>query len=478
MTQPPPPSVIIGHWTERGPAHVENEDCAAAGVVPSGLALVLADGMGGRDMAAMAARVAVNTVSSVLAEATANQHLIQRALEAAHLNLQQLSAKDGTRRLGAACAVGVIEGSRFWMGNTGDVRVYRVLQSGGTVRLSQDHTLLQQRLDAGEIEWSRSQGHPDGRVLSGFLGQRGSLTALVEDAPLPLRVGDRLVLCSDGVGATVKDSEIGQLASTLTPAMAARKMVEFARERGSRDDATVIVAQLGQPDQEGITAPLAVLVLPPPPESTVLDRSTLVQMVLRRDKRAIALAAAIAALVLVALIVRAWLLDSSDTAPPAQTPTISMLRGAPGDIEPPEPDAGPAPDVAATAEAPPRPQTVAEALSRQGAARQEILDVLQGRHRQELLALGKLPALAPDSTLPPPLPRIFDAAGDDDERTLILAGHLQELVLDGDTLGLRRLDAETTFRAARPEVARILVRLVEMQTEPLFQRWALEHLRR
>lgn len=471
MTHPDPPSVTIGHWTDRGPSHVENEDCAAAGAVGAGVALVLADGMGGRDRGGMAARIAVNTVSSVLGEGAPTAHTLHEALEAAHVNIQHLSAKDGTRRLGAACAVALIDGTRLWMANTGDVRIYRVMESGGIVRLSRDHTLLQQRLDAGEIEWSRSQGHPDGRVLSGFLGQRGKLFALVEETPLPLRVGDRLVLCSDGVGATVKDAEIGQLAAAHAPDLAARMLVALARERGSRDDATAVVALLGPPGvaQAG---PLAVLELPTP-EPTVLDRSVVAQLVRRRDRRSVIIAAA-GTLLFLAVVARLWTLGSD--APPSVAGTPPVLRSDPEEPGPATPDAGPA-DVGP--EQPPgRPKTVVEALARPGRQRQELLEILQGRHRQELLALGKLPALAADASLPPPLPLIFDADRSDEERALILAGHLRELVLDGDVGGLRRLDAETTFRATRPEVARSLLGLIEMKAEPLFQRWALEHLGR
>lgn len=465
---------LVAFWTDRGPAHPENEDVAAAGRLCAGYALVLADGMGGRDKSSMAARIAVNTVGSVLDEGAASEGVMRRALTSAHANIQALSARDGSRRLGAACAVVVVDGGRIWIANTGDVRIYRVMQTGGIARLSHDQTLLQQRLDREELAWSESFGHPDGRVLSGFLGQRGNLSAMIEDAPVPLRPGDRVVLCTDGVSSVLRDSEIGQIAARDAPEEAARTLVQRARERGSRDDATAIVAQPGA-GGDAVELPFGLLELPPPPEASVLDRSVVVQAVRRRDRKALVLGIA-GAVVVTGLAVALYRAAGTDerheqgAGPPAVIDGLGAVDEAPDVMA--ATDAGPAPDVHV------RPETVVEALAQGAPQRRELLDILQGAHRQELLAHGKLPPLAADDALPQPLPKVLDAARPDDERVLILQGYLLELVLDRDVEALRRLDAELTVRVSRPEVARMMVRFVEVQTEPLFQRWGLEQLRR
>lgn len=478
MTDPAP---IVGYWTDRGSGHPENEDLAGAGRCRTGFVLVVADGLGSRDKSSMAARVAVNTVGSVIDEGgQASASLLRRALVTAHVNIQQLSARDGSRRLGAACAVAVVDQSRVWFANTGDVRVYRVMQTGGLVRLSHDQTLLQQRLDRNELDWSESHGHPDGRVLSGFLGQRGELVALVEDSPVPLRPGDRVVLCTDGVSSVLKDSEIGQIVTDLPPDEAARTLVERAREKGSRDDATAVVALtgVGGAAAELFCEPFGALTLPPPPEPSVLDRSVVVQAVRRRDRTALVVAGAVALLIAAVALKLHQVSTESDhhiegTRPPA---TVTGVEGLPS---PGEEDGGDrAPSAKDTVTAVPRPESVSEALTIGGPHRQELLDILQGAHRRELLAQGTLPPLAADASLPPPLPHILDAARSDDDRALILGGTMLELVLDRDAEGLRRLDAEMTARMNRPDLTRMMVHFVEIQTEPLFQRWALEQLKR
>lgn len=477
------PYLIVGHCSTRGGSHEENEDAFSVDRTPSGTAVVVADGMGGRQAGASAARIVVNTVTAALYEPqSCVPAALRGAMERAHQKLQELADPEGgPRRLGAACAVAIVQQGRVFVGNSGDVRVYRIPSSGGIIRLTLDHTVLQERVDAGEVTWSESHGHPDGRILRGFLGQRDRLVVSIDEEPLPLSLGDRLLVCTDGLGSVARDSEIGQVGGALSPMLAAEKLVELARQRGSRDDTTVVVAEVTD-DENLATRSLAGAASPiasrEPSVARPLPKRTAPRRIL--DPRLWL------ALGLVSAVLLGYRIKTCSEEPGSS----AGLRPQANLVAPPEgvvPGAAPRADAAVTTETedagagsasseglPPR--TIAEALQRHADVRTELMTVLQGRHRQELLAYGTPPSLAPDETLPKPLPSIFDSSGDQEARALALRQHLEDLVLAGDAEGLRRLDAEMTFRARRPDMARVLLRMLDSNPEPLLQRWALEHL--
>jgi protein phosphatase len=465
-----------GHCTDRSPSHRENEDCFALGVWRHGFAVIVADGMGGRSRGATAARIAIDELCGTLERSpdTAPPDLLRLGLEAAHVGIQRIGADPSGRRLGAACAAALIQGGRFWVANTGDVRVYRVPAGGGIVRLSLDHTLLQQRVDRGEIDWSSSHGHPDARVLSGFLGQRGALRFSIDDDAVPLKVGDRIVVCSDGVGSAVRDTEIGRVASSLDPVDAAVQLVALARAKGSRDDVTAVVVELLSSSEGAFLEPLA-LVESLEPEPSALEASTLFTLPKGpAPTRLIGLVAALVLVVVVAFGAILWGISGDHVPDRPAGPLQSAQAGEPQPVSAIAPDAAaPAAD-AAPAEAP--PATVTEALTRKGRDRDAMMMVLQGRHRRELLAQGPPPQLASDASLPEPLPDILDRELSVAERATLLRKHLEALVLASDAAGLRRLDAEITFRARRGDVAQVLLQLIDTNPEPIVQRWALEQL--
>jgi serine/threonine protein phosphatase PrpC len=122
----------------------------------------------------------------------------------------------------------------FW---AGDSRVYR-FRNDRLERLTHDHSLVQQLLDAGALNADQAARHPQANVITRALGVDD--TVEVELCTLDLGSGDRFLLCSDGVTTELSD---GQLAGYMreAPGEEMNAIMGAALEAGGRDNLTLIM---------------------------------------------------------------------------------------------------------------------------------------------------------------------------------------------------------------------------------------------
>ena len=105
---------------------------------------------------------------------------------------------------GSTAATVHLTGNHAYCCNVGDSRIY--LQRGGALqRISRDHTKYQEQLDAGAAP--DAADNPDKHVLTQYLGMLGARQRLMPyfAASVPLAVGDRLLLCTDGLTGKLSD---------------------------------------------------------------------------------------------------------------------------------------------------------------------------------------------------------------------------------------------------------------------------------
>ena len=111
---------------------------------------------------------------------------------------------------GSTAATVHLTGNHAYCCNVGDSRIY--LQRGGALqRISRDHTKYQERLDAGAAgDADDADDSPDRHVLTQYLGMLGARQRLMPyfAAGVPLAVGDRLLLCTDGLTGKLSDSRL------------------------------------------------------------------------------------------------------------------------------------------------------------------------------------------------------------------------------------------------------------------------------
>jgi protein phosphatase len=233
------------HFSYGAASHVglvreHNEDAGFAGPY---LQLV-ADGVGGAAAGEVAAATTAYVVSA-LAMGHPDQDgavLLSGAVATAHRELQR-GAQDDEARHGMATTLTAVlaRGDRVTLVHVGDSRAY-LLRDGALGRLSTDQTLVQLLVDKGELAPEQVATHPYRNVVLHSVNGDEPVEPALRD--LDLEVGDRLLLCSDGLSDYVPETDIARAAATADPDDAAQALVELALATGGHDNVTCLVADL------------------------------------------------------------------------------------------------------------------------------------------------------------------------------------------------------------------------------------------
>lgn len=230
--------------TDVGHVRDHNEDSAFLGPY---VALV-ADGVGG----SAAGEVASATVAYVVAGLARQRQgdepasILVEAVELAGQALADGVAADEERTGMATTMTAVVtDGERCAMAHIGDSRLY-LFRGGALTRVSHDHTFVQQLVDEGQLDDDSVRRHPWRNIVLRSLNGTPAeeLADRVDLLELSLSVGDRLLLCSDGLTDMVSDHRIAELLYVPDTQAAAAGLVEAALEAGGSDNVTCLVFDL------------------------------------------------------------------------------------------------------------------------------------------------------------------------------------------------------------------------------------------
>lgn len=233
-----------GAATDVGRVRSVNQD----GALTSAFLVAVADGMGGHRAGEVASAVALRSLADhehfasagdlVAAVRRANSSIFRRATGAANL-----------RGMGTTlCALALVgggpdeDGPRLAVVNVGDSRAYQ-LRDGDLVQLTIDHSLVQMMVREGKLRPEEAANHPQRNIVLRALGIEADVD--VDHWELDAIVGDRFLVCSDGLFNEVAE---GRMAATLRtyaePAEAAKVLVGLANAGGGRDNITCVVVDV------------------------------------------------------------------------------------------------------------------------------------------------------------------------------------------------------------------------------------------
>lgn len=213
-----------------------------------GVLAVLADGMGGLEMGCEASNLAVRAMLREYVKKPQNETIplaLRRVLDNANQTVYQMSQKCGLEsQVGTTLVAAVIrEGELFWV-SVGDSRIY-LYRGGSLTRLTEDHVYaqtLERKVLNGDISREEAEHHPDRNALTSYLGLVEISEVDQNIKPLSMEIGDRVVLCSDGIYKVLSDNEIAGLLN-VEPQTAAEMLVEKAlgKNETGQDNMTVAI---------------------------------------------------------------------------------------------------------------------------------------------------------------------------------------------------------------------------------------------
>lgn len=147
--------------------------------------------------------------------------------------------------LGSTLTAAYIHWPKLYVLHVGDSRCY-LLRNNKIQLLTHDQTLAQQLCDCGKMSSEQAENSSFRHVLSNAIGSDRKLEAMVYQQPLKL--GDRLLLCSDGVNQHLSDNELEELLSVdQSPQLTSETIIALVNHRGGLDNSTVVVAAIETP---------------------------------------------------------------------------------------------------------------------------------------------------------------------------------------------------------------------------------------
>ncbi|WP_338872901.1 Stp1/IreP family PP2C-type Ser/Thr phosphatase [Spirosoma sp. SC4-14] len=216
-----------------------------------GYLLLVADGMGGHLAGEVASQMAAEIVNrEYVAHRDTIEKSLMRAFQVANRQIfDEAQQHDAFRGMGTTCTVIVVHEQQLYFAHIGDSRAY-LFKAGQLVQLTEDHTYIQELLRNGEITPEAAANHPNRNVLTQAMGTKATVQIDVGRCLLPFDMGDRLLLCSDGLYEYCTETDLIQLLSLENLPDVADKLIEMAKTRGGHDNITVVLAERISADQE------------------------------------------------------------------------------------------------------------------------------------------------------------------------------------------------------------------------------------
>jgi protein phosphatase len=242
--------LVVGAATDVGRVRGHNED---AYLVDDGLGLVaVADGMGGHQAGEVASAIALEALRAAVTSGEGIRDAVTSANEAVY---EKSTSDERLRGMGTTLTAATLAaGGTLLLGHVGDSRAY-VLRNGTLRRVTTDHSLVEELIQAGELSEEEAEADPRRSMITRALGIEPDVE--VDVYPTQVLGGDRLLLCSDGLTGMVGERDIeAALREEHDPSAAAHRLVDAANRAGGIDNITVLVVDVVDDDAPTATVPI------------------------------------------------------------------------------------------------------------------------------------------------------------------------------------------------------------------------------
>lgn len=231
--------------TNVGRHREHNEDNYFAG----NTVFAVADGMGGHAAGEVASAAALRPIAALdgqeFEQDKAATEALCEAVKTANREVVSEAREDPDKSgMGTTLTAVIVRDGQLHLGHVGDSRAYLLRGTEAIDQLTTDHTLVEQLVQDGRLSRDEIATHPQRSVITRAIGVDADVDVDTL-APLVLRPGDQLLLCSDGLTGPVSDEEITSILLDEPDGDAAvQRLIDTANEHGGPDNITVVLLRV------------------------------------------------------------------------------------------------------------------------------------------------------------------------------------------------------------------------------------------
>lgn len=242
--------MILAAKSNVGKVREENQDAYRFKIIGDHIAYgIVCDGMGGANGGKLASQTAVEVICEIIdqffeieSEPYQITTLLRRAIRQANDKIYELAQQDpALQGMGTTLVIAIIVRNDVYIANVGDSRAY--LFFGEAIQqISVDHSAVQELVEQGKITRDEAKKHPRKNIITRALG----VDSVVEFDYFTYNflVGDRILLCSDGLSNYCDDEILLSIINGPEPlTKKVDLLIDYANEQGGRDNITALLIQ-------------------------------------------------------------------------------------------------------------------------------------------------------------------------------------------------------------------------------------------
>lgn len=236
----------IGGGSNKGLVRGINQDCMYLPKKNCVPLFIVADGMGGHKAGEIASRQTVDIISKEIIQNSLNfsnlkdaSNAIKDAIELANRKVFEYSLSHREcKGMGTTVTLAYVYDNYFVVAHVGDSRAY-YLRNKEFIRITEDHSLVNELIKTGEITISEALTHPQRNVILRAVGTSNDID--IDIYSVEINADDVFIICSDGLTNMIDEARIQKIfESTKDMKKACELAIESAIEKGGKDNITVI----------------------------------------------------------------------------------------------------------------------------------------------------------------------------------------------------------------------------------------------
>lgn len=242
----------ISILTDVGQRRTNNQDYANQYKNKAGKSMIfLADGMGGHRAGNIASEMAVTDlgaawVATEICTINEVREWFAENLEKENQQIHRIGQDEEYKGMGTTLEALAIIDDQVLFAHVGDSRI-GLVRNGEYHQLTNDHSLVNALLKAGQITEEEAAHHPQRNIITQSIGQKDELQP--DFGMLTVEAGDFIVINSDGLTNMISGDEIRDiLVSDLSVEEKAKTLVRFANNAGGLDNITVVLIHFAEED--------------------------------------------------------------------------------------------------------------------------------------------------------------------------------------------------------------------------------------